>query len=318
MRRPKTHLAASVLVLIILAGCAGLAHYNYDDRKTLPPSVESSIGYAALDRHFPVNTTIPEYLFIQSPHDLRTPQALADLEQMAQRVSQVPGRRDGPGHHPPDGRIAGAGQGDISGGQVGNKLGDASKQITDHTGDLNRLPTAPTCWRTSSATCATQVSQAIASVQRSGRRSGICRTIFGGGKTLGEIETPPSFITSMHALGDAIGCERRNIVANNFEWVDPVLKALDASPICDADPGCVSARGQFHRMVNARDNGTLDKMSDLARQLQSTQGLADPGATTVNGLRERTRPPSPAHAHAGHGRRRRHARQGATPAARRQ
>ena len=38
-----------------------------------------------MDRHFPVNPTIPQYLFIQSPHDLRTPEALADMEQMAQR-----------------------------------------------------------------------------------------------------------------------------------------------------------------------------------------------------------------------------------------
>ena len=91
VRRPKAHLVASLIVLIILASCASLVHYNYDDRKTLPDSVDSSVGYAAMDRHFPMNSIIPEYLFIQSPHDLRTPEALADLEQMAQRVSQLPG-----------------------------------------------------------------------------------------------------------------------------------------------------------------------------------------------------------------------------------
>ena len=117
VRRPKTHLVASLLVLIILAGCAGLAHYNYDDRKTLPATVESSVGYAALDKHFPTNLIIPEYLFVQSPHDLRTAQGLADLEQMAQRVSQVPGIAVRPGHHPTDRRVAGAGQGDLAGGR---------------------------------------------------------------------------------------------------------------------------------------------------------------------------------------------------------
>ncbi|HSZ91536.1 MAG TPA: MMPL family transporter, partial [Acetobacteraceae bacterium] len=90
VRRPKTHLVASLLVLAILASCAGLVRYNYDDRKALPSSAASSVGYAALDRHFPVNQSIPEYILVQSPHDLRTPQALADLEQMADRVSQLP------------------------------------------------------------------------------------------------------------------------------------------------------------------------------------------------------------------------------------
>ena len=91
VRRPARHLVASLVMLLALAGCAGLVRFNYDDRKQLPASVESSVGYAALERHFPVNQTIPEYLFITSPQDLRTPQALADLEQMAQRVSQIPG-----------------------------------------------------------------------------------------------------------------------------------------------------------------------------------------------------------------------------------
>src|ERR1700749_2929746 len=85
VRRPRLHLVASLLVLALLASCAGLVRYNYDDRKALGASAPSSLGYTALDHHFPVNQSIPEYLFVQSPRDLRTPQALADLEQMADR-----------------------------------------------------------------------------------------------------------------------------------------------------------------------------------------------------------------------------------------
>ncbi len=90
VRRPATHLVASLTVLIILAGCAMFARYNYDDSKTLPKSVESAVGYATLGRHFPLNATIPEYLVVQSPNDLRKPAALVDLKQMEQRVSQLP------------------------------------------------------------------------------------------------------------------------------------------------------------------------------------------------------------------------------------
>ena len=59
VRRPKAIWSASLVVLIVLAGCAGLVHFNYDDRKALPDSADSSIGYAALDRHFPVNSDHP-------------------------------------------------------------------------------------------------------------------------------------------------------------------------------------------------------------------------------------------------------------------
>ena len=90
VRRPVMHLVGSLTVLIILAFCATMAHYNYDDSKTLPKSVESSVGYATLAQHFPLNATIPEYLVVQSPQDLRKPAALVDLKQMEQRVSQLP------------------------------------------------------------------------------------------------------------------------------------------------------------------------------------------------------------------------------------
>jgi RND superfamily putative drug exporter len=90
VRRPVAHLLGSLVVLIILAGSVTFARFNFDDSKTLPSSVESSVGYATLARHFPLNATIPEYLVIQSSNDLRKPAAVFDLKRMEQRVSQMP------------------------------------------------------------------------------------------------------------------------------------------------------------------------------------------------------------------------------------
>jgi RND superfamily putative drug exporter len=90
VRKPVTHLVASLTVLLILAGCSMFTNFNYDDSKTLPKDVESSIGYDTLAQHFPLNATIPEYLVVHSDQDLRTPPALVDLKQMEQRVSQLP------------------------------------------------------------------------------------------------------------------------------------------------------------------------------------------------------------------------------------
>jgi putative drug exporter of the RND superfamily len=90
VRKPVIHLAGSLTVLFILAGCAMFARFNYDDSKTLPRSVESSVGYDILAQHFPLNATIPEYLVVHSDQDLRTPPALVDLKQMEQRVGQLP------------------------------------------------------------------------------------------------------------------------------------------------------------------------------------------------------------------------------------
>ncbi len=90
VRKPVIHLAGSLTVLLILAGCALFARFNYDDSKTLPADVESSVGYDTLAQHFPLNATIPEYLVVHSDQDLRKRPALVELKQMEQRVSQMP------------------------------------------------------------------------------------------------------------------------------------------------------------------------------------------------------------------------------------
>ncbi len=60
VRRPRIHLVASGIVLIILASCVSLARFNYDDIGSLPNSAASVDGFAALDRHFPTNALTPE------------------------------------------------------------------------------------------------------------------------------------------------------------------------------------------------------------------------------------------------------------------
>jgi uncharacterized membrane protein YdfJ with MMPL/SSD domain len=90
VRRPKVHLLVSLAVLIALACCTAFMRPTFDDRRQLPQSAESNVGFAAMENHFSTSTLSPQYIYVNSPHDLRTSQALADLEQMAQHVSQLP------------------------------------------------------------------------------------------------------------------------------------------------------------------------------------------------------------------------------------
>ena len=283
VRRPKAHLVASLMVLIILAGCTTLIHYNYDDRKALPDSVESSVGYAAMDRHFSVNATIPQYLFIQSPHDLRTPQALADMEQMAHRVSQLPGIEMVRGITRPTGESLEQAKATYQAGEVGSKLRDASTLIGDRTGDLNYLAWGADTLADNLGDVRGEVTQAIASVRGLVDALSYMQSRFGGDKTFRQIDNAAKLVSSMRALGDTLGVNFANIT-DTFEWAGPVVTALNASPICNADPSCSNTRIQLQRLVTARDDGTLDRIADLGRQLQSTQD-AQTLSSTVNGLR---------------------------------
>ncbi|MGH3560438.1 MAG: RND family transporter, partial [Mycobacterium sp.] len=270
VRRPKAYLVASMVILIVLASCAGLVRFNYDDRKQLPGSVESSVGYAALERHFSVNQTIPEYLFIQSPNDLRTPRALADLEQMAQRVSQIPGIAMVRGVTRPTGESLEQARATYQAGEVGNQLGDASSLISERTGDLNELVSGADLLAANLGDVRTQVRQSIGSVRSLVDALVSIQDQFGGDNTFYQIDNAARLVSGIRTLGDTLQVNFANVTPS-FEWVDAVVAALDTSPVCDVNPACGTARGQFHKLQTARADGTLDAMAGLFGQLQSTQ-----------------------------------------------
>ncbi|MET0995976.1 MAG: MMPL family transporter, partial [Mycobacterium sp.] len=279
VRRPKANLVASLIVLLILAGCVGVVRYNYDDRKSLPDSVDSSIGYAAMDRHFSLSSMIPQYLLIQSRRDLRTPEALADMEQMAQRVSQLPGIAAVRGVTRPNGLPLEAASTTRQAGEIGKRLDDASVLIKERTADLDRLASGSDQLADSLAILRDQITKLMNGVGSLINGLQAIQNQFGGDMTLGQMSDADRLIGGMRTLGDTLQATFGNL-AKNYEWVDPVVIALDGSPYCDSNPVCVSARDQFRTLQTARNDGTLDK---LASQLQSTGPLSNL-SQTVNKL----------------------------------
>jgi putative drug exporter of the RND superfamily len=268
VRRPRAHLIASVLVLIILASCAGLVRYNYDDRKALRQSAPSSVGYAALDRHFPVNQSIPEYILIQSPHDLRTPRALADLEQMADRVSQLPDIALVSGITRPSGNVPEQFRATYQAGAVGTVLANGSTLINDHSGDLNRLAEGAGKLADNLGDVRGQVGQLATSIQGLIDAFSSMRTQYGGDALVKEVDIAAKLVDHVNSLGNAMGWNY-SAVKDMFGWIGPVLAALQGNPVCDADASCSATRGQFQRLVGERDQGDVDAINDLIRQLQT-------------------------------------------------
>jgi RND superfamily putative drug exporter len=271
VRRPVAHLVASVLVLALLASCAIFARYNYDDRKAVASSAPSSVGYAALERHFPISQSIPEYILVQSPHDLRTPQALADLEQMASRVAQLPNVGLVSGITRPLGDVPPEFRATYQAGLVGRRLADGSAQIGQRTGDLNRLVAGANSLADNLGDVRAQVNKIAPSIQSLIDAFSSVRTQYGGDRLVRDVDTAAKLVDSINALGNAMGVNF-SAVKDMFAWIGPVLTALQGNPVCDADPSCSATRVQFQRLVAARDDGSLDQINDLARQLQ---GMGD-------------------------------------------
>ena len=122
-----------------------------------------------MSRHFPLDSIIPEYLFVHSPHDLRNPKALADLEQMAARVSQLPGVAMVRGITRPMGESLEQARLAWQAGEVGNKLNDASQQIHQHNEDLDKLTHGADQLADALGEVRNQVGQAWPALRGSGR-----------------------------------------------------------------------------------------------------------------------------------------------------
>ncbi len=280
VRRPARNLLASLLILIALASTAGLATYNYDDRKALPATSASIRGYDAITRHFPLNASLPQYILISSPRDLRTPEALADMEQLAYRVSQLPDIDIIRGITRPGGESLQQARLSFQAGEVGAPLGEASSLINNNAGNMNMLTSGANQIADVLGQVRGQLGQAIGTVGILVDALTSLQNSFGGAQPIQSFDVADSLINAIHSLGDALGTDVADAVTNFDRSIEPVLRALNASPVCDADPACVTARGQLQQAAIARDNGTLDRIADLARQLQAVQPDQTLGAAT--------------------------------------
>ena len=283
VRHPVPHLVASLAVLVMLACCAGLIKFNYDDRKNLPADVDSNVGYAVMGEHFPVNSSIQQFILVQSPRDLRSPKALADLEEMARRVSQVPGIAAVRGVTRPTGDTLEDAKATHQAGQVGDKLSQASTEISTNGADLSRLTGGARELADVLGGFRSGVMQAVTSVSGLTNALADLQKRYGGSTTLADIDRAAQLVTNMRALGDALGLDLTHI-DDLYRWANPMVIALSVSPVCLADPACQDSREGLQRLVAAHDDGTLRSIAELAGQLQSTQG-SQSLSTTVSDLR---------------------------------
>lgn len=86
VRWPGPILAASLATALV--GLLALPSFttSYNDRKYLPPTTPSNIGYAAADRHFSPARLNPDLLLIETDHDMRNPADMLVLDRVAKGV----------------------------------------------------------------------------------------------------------------------------------------------------------------------------------------------------------------------------------------
>ncbi|MDR3661835.1 MAG: RND family transporter [Mycobacterium sp.] len=277
VRHPVAHLVGSLVVLIALAAGVFALHTSYDARTSLPPSAESNVGMAAIERHFPASVTAPQYLFIQSPHDLRTTKGLADLEQMAQRVSQLPDISAVRGVTRPTGAPLEQATLSFQAGEIGDKLAEATNKINGSVDARQSLVGGAGKLADSLATVRTQLTKTM------GVLDGLNKTMAG---LKDQLENSQEFQAAQRELDDARGSgdlpntPPRSGKQNFQDMVDTATDALDGmknDPTCDTDPNCTGQRDRMQHLVDG-----LHKMQpslDAAEKAIRSLGMSNPDGT---------------------------------------
>jgi RND superfamily putative drug exporter len=264
VRKPKSHLFVSLTILIALGACALFMNPTYNDRMQLPGSAESNLGYSAMAEHFSTSALLPEYIYIHSPHDLRNPQALADMEQMAQRVAQLPNVAAVRGVTRPTGQPIEQTKVSYQAGEVGSKLEDASSQISDKTSDLDKLSGG-----------AHQLASSLAQVRD--QVNGASRAMTSMTATLGQVQGQldgPQTAQMLNTIRTYANSGDQQAVTGVANSASAMLNALNNNPQCDADPVCSNGRAQLQQLASTGYNGAsaqsmLSSVQRLSSMMQS-------------------------------------------------
>lgn len=241
VRRPKAHLVVSLSVLLALAGCAAFLQTTFNDRLQLPQSATSNLGFSAMAEHYSTSTLLPQYIYVRSPHDLRTSRSLADLDQMAQRVSQLPNIVAVRGITRPTGQPLDEAKLSFQAGAVGAKLEDASTQIGDRTSDLDAL-----------ASGADQLAASLAQVRDQIRTASGSITQFTA--TAQQVQQQlAQAATLLDNLGKLASGSVSPLANSVSDATGPMLDALNNNPFCAQTPAC---RDYLAQLTQARNNGT--------------------------------------------------------------
>lgn len=272
VRRPVPLLVISLLILVALGSVCLTMRISYDDRKAQPANTGSNQGYSLLDRHFPKDTTMTDFLLVESPKDMRTGTGLADLEQMATRVSQIAGVTKVVGVTRPTGHRLQQAELAWQNGQIGEKLGRAAldgegrkDQLKQLTEGADQLADGLTQLDTRVRTALGPMTGLLDRVQRAGGQ------VDGYRKALKQLNAMAPNID--RALADRASLRPLAMRAGDaIAAIEPLAATLDGAPWCAGTPQCVTLREHVATLVALRSGGFFDQIAGLGDELTAQTG----------------------------------------------
>ena len=197
----------------------------------------------------------------------RQPKALADMEQLAYRVSQIPDIDIVRGITRPTGESLEQARLSFQAGEVGKPLNQAANAINTNTGNLDLLASGSDQIADVLGGLRGQLGQMLTTINYLVRSLAFMQNQYGTGKALPGFDIGSNPLNTIHGLGGNMGVNSGDAVAAYDKSIAPVLSALNGNPVCDADPKCAATRARLQLLADARNDGTLNQITNLCTLL---------------------------------------------------
>lgn len=275
VRRPAPLLAISLVLLLALTAVAATIAISYDDRTGQPTSTGSNRGYALLDRHFAKDAVISQFLLVHFQADMRSARSLADLDELASRVAQVPGVIRVAGVTRPTGDRLEQAQLSWQNGQIGDKMSEAVAKGRAGEADLGRLTDGAdqlagglTQLDNTLRQALMPLSSLIAQAENAGRALQTVRPVVeqltvGAPAVDQALANGPGLRPLAEQAASAIGV------------IGPIVDGLDHTPWCSTTPQCAQLLSHARTLVTLRDGGFFDSVAVLGDHLGRGTTLSD-------------------------------------------
>ncbi|MGK2882416.1 MAG: MMPL family transporter [Mycobacterium sp.] len=277
VRRPVPLLLASLVMLLALSAVATTMTLSYDDRKGQPATTASNQGYQLLDRHFRKDIVIAEFLVVESPTDMRTGKGLADLDEMASRIAQIPGVTKVSGVTRPAGARLDQAQIGWQNGQIGEKMAGAVADGNARKDDLAQLTDGADKLADGLAQLAIAVQAALTPLLEILDQA----QTSGPGPSLDQLQP---LLNQLSATAPAVdqallsGPGLRPLAEQAdgaVATIEPLVGPLNTSPWCATTPQCAQIRDQVQVLVTLRNAGFFTQVAGLGDTVGQNTSLAD-------------------------------------------
>lgn len=131
----------AVAALIIPLAILNLKSYtvSYNDQEFAPADVESNIGYAVADQHFPESQLSVDTVYLESDHDMRNTTDMINLDRIAKKIFHTPGIAMVQSITRPNGRPLEHASLPFAMGSVGTTIGENIGFLRDRVADIDKL-----------------------------------------------------------------------------------------------------------------------------------------------------------------------------------